>query len=200
MLLEDIEASALIGLWRAIEKFDPSKGVPFESFAKTKINGAILDDIREEDHSSRTLRDHQKEIGRATQDWINKYDAPPTHAELAQSLGVSEGELQKQQKRIHESHMVSLDAPLSQANEGTIGETIVSLEDTRTVDKQRLLAVALSPLTKRERLLFALLYFEGLTLDQAAPILKMTHPMTCQCHLRISEYLAECWERARKKA
>lgn len=199
VLLEDIEASAMVGLWKAIERFDPSRQVPFESFARTKILGAILDDIREEDHSSRTVRDYQKEIRKVKADYYSENGRQPNNDEIAEAMGVDVEEIYKYTRRINEAGIVSLDTPIGEDQEsGTLQDYIAYTEDRRAIDRIGILELALSPLSKRERLLFLLLYFEGLTLDQCAPILGMTHPMTCQMHFRISDKLEACYKRSKK--
>lgn len=199
VLLEDLEASALVGLWKSIERFDPSKGVPFESFARTKINGAILDDIREEDHSSRTIRDRQKEIYKATEELKTQLSRAPTQEELATLLDIDLEDLERYQRRIHEARVVSMDAPVSQDGTATYGENLSTDIDSRTIDAVSLIEQALLPLTKREKMLFVLMYFEGFTLDQCAPILRMTHPMVCQMHFRIADKLNTCLLRALRR-
>lgn len=200
ILLDDIEASALVGLWKAIERFDPSKGVPFESYARTKIMGAILDDIREEDHASRGVRDLQKKIKQATELLTADLGRPPSNDEIANVLEMDVDDLNRSQLQIHKTNTISLNAPTSHLNdyqESSLLDVIETTADTRTIDQDGLIEMALRPLSKKEKLLFALMYFERLTLHQCAPILGLTHPITCQLHFRISERIKECYERAR---
>lgn len=197
--VEDLEASALVGLWKAIEKFDPTMGVEFQSFAQRKILGAILDDIRDEDHSSRTLRDKQKEIKAAEDELSSILGRKPSQEELAAVLDTSIEDLNKYERRIHEARVVSIDAPTGEDNVTTIGDTLTIEEDNSTIDRQNLIETALAPLSKREKLLFILMYFEDLALDQCALIMRMTHPMVCQLHFRLADRLEERLQASRKK-
>lgn len=199
VLLEDLESSALIGLWKAIERFDPARGTNFKSFAQMKILGAIIDDIREEDHGSRALRDKQKEIRKATQELASELGRKPSQEELAEALGLEFDTLQRYQRKIYEAKTISIDAPAGDDNTTTIADSIVIEYDDRPIDTNKAIRVVMAPLSKREKLLLALRYFEDLTLDQCAPILRMTHPMVCQMHFRIADKLEECFNRARKE-
>lgn len=199
VLLEDLESSALVGLWKAVVRFDPARGTNFKSFAQMKILGAIIDDIREEDHGSRALRDKQKDIRRATQKLGSELGRLPDQEELADILGLDLETLQKHQRKIHEAKMISIDMPVGEEGSTTIGANISVEYDDRPIDINKVIRITLAPLAKREKLLIALRYFEDLTLDQCAPILRMTHPMVCQCHFRIADKLDECYKRALKK-
>jgi len=198
VLLEDLESSALVGLWKSVERFDPSRGTNFKSFAQMKILGAIIDDIREEDHGSRTLRDKQKDIRKATQKLGSEFGRTPNQEELAEALGLEIETLQKHQRKIHEAKMISIDMPIGEEGSTTIGANISVEYDDRPIDINKVIRVAMAPLAKREKLLLALRYFEDLTLDQCAPILRMTHPMVCQMHFRIADKLEECFNRSKK--
>lgn len=200
ILIDDIEASALVGLWRAIERFDPSKGVPFESYARTKIIGAILDDIREEDHASRGIRDLQKKIRTARDMLTAELGRPPSNEEVANLLEMDVDDLIRSQVQIHKTDTISLDAPTKHLNdyqESSLLDVIETTTNARAIDQDSIIEMALRPLSKKEKLLFALMYFERLTLHQCAPILGLTHPITCQLHFRISERIKECYERAK---
>lgn len=198
--LEDIEASAMVGLWMAIERFDDSIGVPFESFARQRILGSILDDIREEDHSSRSTRDLQKEIERTVNELSNVLNRAPEDEEIADKLGLSINEVRAYQQRILETSLISLDTLVRvDINDGTLTDLIASKTNHDSIDKQSTLNKILKVFTKRERLLFALMYFEGYTLEQCAPIIGLTHPMTCQMHFRLIDRLEERRQAALRK-
>lgn len=200
VLYEDIESSAMVGLWMAIERFDPDLGVPFESFARQRIQGNILDDIREEDHSSRTTRDLQKSLAKIEKDYQTRLRRSPTTKEMAEELGVTEGEAMKLKVRVQEATLLSLNADYNKDGDGPISriDSVTGVEDDIIIYEQDLLSRVMSTFTKRERLLFALIYFEGLTLDQAAPIMGLTHPMVCQCHFRLSDRLERQYDQAKK--
>lgn len=195
VLFDDLYSSALCGLWKAIERFDRSKGVPFESFARTKIAGAILDDIREEDHASRGLRDAQKKIKKAENELQALTGRPASTEELAEHLGMEVEDLLQQQDQIHRAYTISLDTPLDQEGASSFIDLISVDEDNREINEGTLLQRALEPLSKREKLLFYLHYFEVFSLNQCAPILGVTHPICCKLHFQLSERLMECYKK-----
>lgn len=197
---EDIEASAVVGLWMAITRFDITRGVPFEGFARQRIQGRIIDDIREEDHSSRSTRDLQKEIKKAEAEFNDEYNRPPSTSELADKLDITQEEALKYKRRVHRSNVVSLDSVISSDGSKDLArlDLLPGIKDQHNIDEHRVMEIVMSTFVKREKLLFALLYFEGLTLHEAAPAIGLTHPMTCQMHFRLGDHIKRMTQRAMK--
>jgi len=89
--LDDLVHAGILGLFDAVNKFDPEKQVAFSSYAKHRIKGAILDSLRQLDWASRDLRRRHKQVEAATRDLTAELQRNPTDAEVAQKLGVEEG-------------------------------------------------------------------------------------------------------------
>src|SRR5437016_213455 len=87
--LDDLVHAGVLGLFDAVSKYDSSKNVAFQSYAKHRIKGAILDSLRQLDWASRDLRKRQKQIESVTRDLSTKLGRNPTETEIAQHLGVS---------------------------------------------------------------------------------------------------------------
>jgi len=200
MSLEEIQSSALVGLWKAILKYEPERGVMFKTFASQKISGNIIDDVRDEDSASRSLRDRMKDIEKATKNLSYELNREPTNQELADHLDVDVDKITEYKRREVEHKKVSIPQTTDQDDENsyTFVDNI-AVYDEEKINIKELVSTAISILSKRERLLFGLLYFENLTLDQCTPILKLTHPMVCQMNFRIADKMEAHYVRALKR-
>ncbi|MBM3738439.1 MAG: FliA/WhiG family RNA polymerase sigma factor [Acidobacteria bacterium] len=89
--MDDLVHAGILGLFDAVNKFDPDKQVAFSSYAKHRIKGAILDSLRQLDWASRDLRRRHKQVEAVTRDLTAELQRSPTDAEVAQKLGVEEG-------------------------------------------------------------------------------------------------------------
>ena len=87
--LADLVAYGLVGLIDAVERYDPSRGVKFESFAGLRIRGAIIDAMRSLDWVPRAVRDEAREFARTSADLLIRLQRLPTDAELAVALKLS---------------------------------------------------------------------------------------------------------------
>src|SRR6202142_3773577 len=86
--LDDLIHAGILGLFDAVDKFQPSKQVVFSSYAKHRIKGAILDSLRQLDWASRDMRRRHKQVEAATRDLSSTLQRNPTEAELAGKMGV----------------------------------------------------------------------------------------------------------------
>jgi RNA polymerase sigma factor for flagellar operon FliA len=87
--LDDLIHAGVLGLFDAVEKFDASKNVEFQGYAKHRIKGAILDSLRQLDWASRDMRRRQKQADTVSRDFTAKFGRTPTEAEVAEQMGVS---------------------------------------------------------------------------------------------------------------
>jgi RNA polymerase sigma factor for flagellar operon FliA len=90
----DLISYGLLGLIGAIERFEPERGIKFETFAMTRIRGAIIDELRSLDWVPRSVRARAREIEAAQNKLEHELQRAPTEAELAEHLGISEEMLQ----------------------------------------------------------------------------------------------------------
>ena len=97
---EDLVSYGVFGLIDAIDKFDRNKEVKFETYASLRIRGAILDQIRKMDWIPRTIRQRQKQIDTAMKELEQRNGRPPTDAELAAYMGISEDEFLDWQNQV----------------------------------------------------------------------------------------------------
>ncbi|WP_229787858.1 MULTISPECIES: FliA/WhiG family RNA polymerase sigma factor [Actinokineospora] len=187
----DLIQSGIFGLVDAIEKFEPERGLKFETYAMQRIRGAILDDLRAQDWVPRTVRGRAREIERAMERLGGKLQRTPTDAELADELGLSLSELRDVYAQLQLTSVIALDE-LAAAGRGTTSLADI-LEDERAddpvatlvdQDNRRQLAAAIGRLSERDRIVVTLYYFENLTLAEIGRVLGVTESRVCQLHTR----------------
>ena len=190
----DLISYGLIGLISAIERFDPSREIKFETFAITRIKGSIIDELRSLDWVPRSVRAKAREIERANAALEHKLQRAPTDQEMAEALDITVEEFQAALTRISNSSVVALDElwTLSDSS-GDQVSLLDTLEDPSAIDpaqamdttetKDRL-ADAISRLPEREKLVVALYYYENLTLREIGEVLGVTESRVSQLHTK----------------
>src|SRR5207253_9080723 len=98
---EDLVSAGMAALAGSARSFDPSRGIPFGSFATTRIRGAVLDELRGQDWASRSVRAQARKVQTATEALTATLGRPPTPPELAKALGVTAEELAALQADVH---------------------------------------------------------------------------------------------------
>ena len=187
----DLIQSGIFGLVDAIEKFEPERGLKFETYAMQRIRGAILDDLRAQDWVPRSVRGRAREVERALERLGAQLRRTPTDAELAEELGLSLHELRDVYAQLQLTSVVALDE-LAAAGRGSTPLADI-LEDQEALDpvallvdqdNRRQLAQAIAHLAERDRVVVTLYYFENLTLAEIGRVLGVTESRVCQLHTR----------------
>ena len=111
---DDLEGYGIFGLIDAIDKFELTKGVKFETYASLRIRGSILDQIRKMDWIPRTLRQKQRKLENAMKEMEERLGRIATNEELAESMGISRQELENLVNQTQVANLVSLDDYLEQ--------------------------------------------------------------------------------------
>lgn len=187
---EDLVSYGTMGLMEAVERFDPERGLKFETYAVTRIRGAIIDQLRFQDWIPRGVRKRSKELMETMQRMEGQLGRAPTDEELAAALGVSR---QKLQAMLAESQnlVLSLDDAYGSDNAGSQVTLLDMVEDKNSPDPQgefeanelrRRLAEAIASLPEREKLLIALYYHENMTLKEIGEVICVSESRVCQLH------------------
>src|SRR6187402_2937244 len=136
----DLISYGLVGLIGAIERFEPERGIKFETFAMTRIRGAIIDELRSLDWVPRSVRSRAREIEAAQAKLEHELHRAPTEAELAERLGVGEDELQTSLLEIANSSVYALDElwAISDSS-GDQVSLLDTIPDTSAADPQQAL-------------------------------------------------------------
>jgi RNA polymerase sigma factor for flagellar operon FliA len=187
----DLVQSGIFGLVDAIEKFDPDKGLKFETYAMQRIRGAILDDLRAQDWVPRAVRSRAREVERALERLGGRLHRTPTDAELAAELEISVAELRELYGQLQLTSVVAFEDLVAGGREG--GSVIDTLRDDDAVDpvsvlvdrdNRKQLAEAIAQLAERDRIIVSLYYFESLTLAEIGKVLGVTESRVSQLHTR----------------
>ena len=188
----DLTSYGMFGLMDAIEKFDLSQGVKFETYAITRIRGAIIDELRSVDWVPRSVRTKSRRIQGAIQRLEARLKRSPTEEEIAQELDVSLHQLADMLSQVSMTSVLALDegftsedgerTPLRDSIEDDAFPTPEGmLEDAAMKD---LLAQCIRRLSEREQTVLGLYYFESMTLAQIGDILGVTESRICQIHTK----------------
>ncbi|WAL69802.1 FliA/WhiG family RNA polymerase sigma factor [Amycolatopsis cynarae] len=187
----DLVQSGIFGLIDAIEKFDPERGLRFETYAMQRIRGAILDDLRSQDWVPRVVRSRLREAERALERLGARLHRTPTDVELAHELGIGLDELRDLYGQLRLTSVVALEDLVAAGKDS--GSLVDTLPDDGAVDpvavlvdrdNRRQLAEAIAQLTERDRIVVSLYYFESLTLAEIGKVLGVTESRVSQLHTR----------------
>jgi len=187
---DDIRSAALMGLMDAANRFDPRRGVLFKTFAERRIRGAVFDEVRRMDWFSRSLREKQSRLGRATEELGKQLGRAPEDVELARALEMSLDEYHELQFQVSQLGYVSLNESLDDEDEHgkSFIDTIQNPQQESVQDKleanelTRELAGYLEQLSEKERLVIALLYYEELSQKEIAEVLELSEGRISQLH------------------
>jgi RNA polymerase sigma factor for flagellar operon FliA len=189
--IADLVQSGVFGLWDAIDRFEPERGLKFETYAMQRIRGAILDELRAQDWVPRTVRSRAREVERALERLETRLQRSATDAEVAAELGITVAELRDLYAQLQLTSVIALDELIAVGRGGTsIAETLPdeTAEEPGafldSVESRKLLAEAVSQLTDRDQVVVSLYYFENLTLAEIGRVLGVTESRVCQLHTR----------------
>ena len=187
--LNDLINDGILGLIDAIEKYDDARGVKFETYAITRINGAILDALRSLDWVPRAVRQRARELERAYQELEARYGRVPTAEELATKLGITLKELDTLMQRVRGTAVLSLEEflPNEKGYEIPLVDTLKDSDNevTTAVEQREIkasLVHAVEELPPQERTVISLYYFEGLTLKEIKSALNVSESRVSQIH------------------
>lgn len=187
---DDLLSQAVVGLIDAVDRFDPARGIKFETYAYHRIRGAVMDMLRELDWLPRSVRQRETEMAGAYERLENRLNRPPTDAELAAELGLTLEALDELAHEVGLQAMQSLDESvgLEQWETGTVGDLVADggtpspQEAAERWAERDLLARAIELLPEAERTVVSLYYHEGLTLKEIGQVLGVTESRACQIH------------------
>ncbi len=190
---EDIRSLGLIGLYDAIEKFDLSRDLKFDTYASFRIRGAIIDGLRKEDWLPRSVRDKSKKIESTSEMLEQQLQRAPSSEEIAKEIGSTEEEVEQVQKDTLFANILSMEEKpkdtKSDHKEGigySIPDQTSKNPDSQMVKKEdyKELAEGIKQLNEKEQLVVSLFYHEELTLTEIGQVLELTTSRISQIHAR----------------
>jgi RNA polymerase sigma factor FliA len=200
----DLVSYGLLGLMGAIERYDPTREIKFETYAIVRIKGQIIDELRAMDWVPRSVRARARDIERAIGELESRLGRAPTDEEIAGKLGISTDELEESLGEIGRSSIAALDELWTVTGDGGDQVALIdTVEDENAPDPQGTLSVteqkealadAIARLPEREKLVVTLYYYEELTLREIGEVLGVTESRVSQLHtkaiLRLKAHLA----------
>ena len=185
---DDLVSYGIFGLIDAIDKFDMTKEVKFETYASLRIRGAILDQIRKMDWIPRTIRQKQRQIDTAMKEIEQKTGRQATDAEIASYLGISEDEYFDWQNQLKADNVISLNEYVEQGSDIPADKNGSGFETPESViekdEMKQMLIDALELLTEKEKKVILLYYYEELTLKEISNVLEVSESRISQLHTK----------------
>jgi RNA polymerase sigma factor for flagellar operon FliA len=188
---DDLVNQGVIGLLDAIDRFDPSKGVPFPAFAEIRIRGAIMDYLRSLDWLPRSSRGRLKEYEEALKMLEQRLGREPHPKELAEILGVEEEDVHRLELEFANQFFVSLATPIVEAEDSHILLDVLAGDENESpeaicerVETIELLAKAIDKLPQRDQILLSLYYRDDLTMKEIGKVLDISESRVSQLHSR----------------
>ena len=182
---DDLVSDGVLGLMDAIERFEPARGLSFQTFAVPRIRGALIDGMRSMDFVPRSVRDKLRLVHRAQVTLEERLGRVPEDTEVAREVGIPVQQLRDLSRQANSNHAnlddFDLADELSSAADHQVeqGDTNASL--MRVVDQ----------LAERDQVIIALYYFEGLTLAEIGQVLGVTESRVSQVHRRATATLRQ---------
>ncbi|MFC4320157.1 FliA/WhiG family RNA polymerase sigma factor [Litchfieldia salsa] len=200
---DDLKSFGMMGLYDALEKFDPSRDLKFDTYASFRVRGAILDGLRKEDWLPRSLRDKAKKIELASQQLEQKLMRNITTKEIANELGLSEEDVLNTINEGFFANVLSMDEQHSdgEGKEGlefTIKDTATLTPEDDLLKKEQFsqLVNVIKQLNENEQMVVSLFYQEELTLTEIGQVMNLSTSRISQIHSKALFKLKQFLENA----
>jgi len=189
--VDDLSSAGTFGLMDAINGFDLSRGIKFKTYCTTRIRGSILDELRSQDWVPRLVRLKAHRLERAIRQLEGELGRLPNQAEVADCLGITLEELQSHEAEANAKTIFSLSEKWDDGDDDKEMEKVEILADRKSIDpidtiQQRdAMNMITNSLTKKERLIILMYYYEGLTMREIGEIMELTESRVCQIHSNV---------------
>jgi len=182
---DDLVSDGVLGLIDAIARFEPGRGLSFQTFAVPRIRGAIIDGMRSMDFVPRSVRDKLRVVQRARVALEERLGHVPDDAEVAAEVGIPLGQLRDLTRQANSSHANLDDFDLADGLSPAADQRVEQKELSTSLMK------VVEGLRERDQIVIALYYFEGLTLAEIGQVLGITESRVSQVHRRATEAMRQ---------
>ncbi|MGB2821873.1 MAG: FliA/WhiG family RNA polymerase sigma factor [Phycisphaerae bacterium] len=203
--VDDLVSAGVFGLVDAINAFDPGRGVKFETYCAPRIRGAILDELRSMDWVPRLVRSRAHKLKEAIQRLEAELGRKPTDSELAKTMRLKMSDFRKLQRDAHAIGLVSLSRKWFETDSNKDVREIDVLEDKRgdnpfrAVQRKDLKELVTRGLSRAERLIIILYYFEEMTMREIGETLDLSESRVSQMHSAVLSRLRRQLEKRQKE-
>jgi len=193
--LDDLTSAGTFGLMDAIDGFDVSRGIKFKTYCTTRIRGSILDELRSQDWVPRLVRLKAHRLERALRQLEGQLGRDPNTYELAEAMNLTLTELQATESEANAKTIFSLSDKWDDSDDEKEMEKVEILADKKgqdpvqTIHQKDILESITRNLTKKERLIIIMYYYEGLTMREIGEIMELTESRVCQIHSNVMSRL-----------
>jgi RNA polymerase sigma factor for flagellar operon FliA len=193
--LDDLISAGVFGLMDAIDAFDLTRGVKFETYCVPRIRGAMLDELRTMDWVPRLVRSKASKLNEAVKTLEARLGHQPNENELAAEMNISVEELEKMILDANAVNLISLNKKWYETDSYKDVREIDILEDkkgedpTRRIQKNDLMRLVTKGLNRNERLIIILYYYEELTMKEIGATLDLSESRVSQMHSSIVQRL-----------
>ncbi len=199
--VEDLHSAGLVGLLNAIRRFNPKSGASFETYARLRIRGAVLDELRRLDWVPRSVHEKARRVQEFMLQLEQEKGRVPSEEEMARAMKLSLEDYRDLLTEIRPATFVCLDSVRSiEGEEGPrhgdlLADETADSPDDRTAVRElaSLIAQRIEELPEVQRKVLALYYFEDLRLREIAEVFGVTESRICQIHaqaiLSLKSYL-----------
>ncbi len=201
--LDDLISAGVFGLMDAIDAFDMTRGVKFETYCVPRIRGAMLDELRTMDWVPRLVRSKANKLNEAVKTLDAKLGRQPTDVELAEHMQINVEELEKMVLEANAVGLISLNKKWYETDSYKDVREIDILEDkkgedpTRRIQKTDLMRLVTKGLNRNERLIIILYYYEEMTMKEIGATLDLSESRVSQMHSAIVQRLQQQLDRRR---
>ena len=177
--VEDMIQIGMLGLLEASQSFDPSIGVSFDEYAKRRIKGSILDEVRKASSMSRLAVKNNREYSSAKMSLTNSLGREPSNQEVAEFLGLTISELERKRSHANQFNLVQIDESEETESgfEDQAANPLLSLEDSELSDR---LTNEISKLDDRSKLIISLYYVEELNMKEIGAVIGVNESRVSQ--------------------
>ncbi len=191
--LNDLVSAGVLGLLDAIEKFDPTRGVKFKTYAELRIKGSILDSLRNLDWAPRSLRKKSKDLEKVYKDLEQRLGRPACDKEVCDEMGITLDEFYELVDQIKGLTLGSFQELAPQDDDRNSEPLVKYIPDAPQMDPfflyhaseiHGLLGGAIDMLPKKERLVVSLYYYDELTMKEIGKVLGVNESRVSQLHTK----------------
>ena len=203
--VDDLISAGIFGLVDAVNAFDPARGVKFETYCAPRIRGAILDELRSMDWVPRLVRSRAHKLKEAVLRLEAEFGRKPTEKELAKTMKLRMADFRKLQRDAHATGLISLSRKWFETDSNKDVREIDVLPDKRSDDPFRAVQqkdikeLVTRGLSRAERLIIILYYFEEITMREIGETLDLSESRVSQMHSAILSRLRHQLERRQKE-